>query len=69
MHGAMRAYIEVQGTGAKTIACGNIDHMDRMMSGTHGTTGAPATPAPATPGAQTPGTQTPGTAPAAPPRP
>ena len=60
MHGMMQAYIEVQGTGARTVACGNIDHMDKMMSGA--TTGAPTTPA-------TPGTQTPGTAPAAPKRP
>jgi hypothetical protein len=52
----------VQGAGATTIACGNIDHMDRMMSGA--ATGAPTTTAPATPG-----TQTPGTTPAAPNRP
>ena len=58
MHGMTQAYIEVQGTGAHTIACGNVDHMDKMMSGA--TTGAPTTTAPVTPG-----TQTPGTAPAA----
>jgi hypothetical protein len=41
------AFIEVQGTGSRTIACGNIGELDRLLTGTTGTVVAPVTPAPA----------------------
>jgi hypothetical protein len=47
MQGSTQAFIEVQGQGARTVACGDIDDLNRLMLG--GTSGT-------TPGA-TPGTR------------
>jgi hypothetical protein len=60
-HAMPDAFIQVQGQASRVIACGNIDNLDGLLSGTAGTTTAPVTPAPGTPA--------PGTAPATPPRP
>jgi hypothetical protein len=50
-HAMSNAFIQVQGQASRVIACGNIDNLDRLLSGTAGTTSAPMTPSttPATP--------------------
>jgi hypothetical protein len=57
------AFIEIQGQASRTVACGNIDNLDRLLAGTAGTTTTPMTPG------ASPGTSAPGTQPATPPRP
>ena len=62
LRGMRDVHIEIQGQGARTIACGNISDMDKLlMGGTGGATVAPTTPT--TPGGATPPSSAPGTRP------
>jgi hypothetical protein len=64
LRGMRDVHIEVQGTGARTIACGNITDMDKLLlGGTGGATVAPMTPSPTTPGGATPPSSAPGARP------
>jgi hypothetical protein len=60
MQAVQQAFIEVHGEGARTIACGNIDNLSRLISADAGATGGATMTPPA--GGTTPG-GTPGSRP------